>query len=57
MTKYVDPDDAPEWTAEIFDRAEIKDGDAVIKPATGTLTGSFSPEAKAKAWDLIRPKD
>lgn len=35
---WVDPDDAPEWTDEMFDRAEIRIGDKVIRPATGTLT-------------------
>jgi hypothetical protein len=30
---WVDPDDAPEWTDEMFDRAEFKIGDTVIRPA------------------------
>ena len=29
---WVDPDDAPEWTDEMFDRAEIRIGDKVIRP-------------------------
>ncbi len=28
----------PEWTDEMFDRAEIAVGDKVIRPARGTLT-------------------
>lgn len=30
---WVDPDDAPPWTAEMFDRAEWSHGDIVLKPA------------------------
>ena len=40
----VDPDEAPEWTDEVWDRAEIAIGDKVIRPATGTLTRAFTPE-------------
>ena len=28
---WVDPDDAPEWTEEMWDRAEIRDGDKIIR--------------------------
>ncbi len=35
---WVDPDDAPAWPDEAFDRAEVAVGGEVIKPATGTLT-------------------
>jgi hypothetical protein len=38
MSNSVDPDDAPILTAEIAARAEIREGDKVIRPATGTLT-------------------
>jgi hypothetical protein len=38
MPKFTDPDDAPEWPDEAFDRAEVRHGDEMIKPATGTLT-------------------
>jgi hypothetical protein len=34
---WIDPDDAPEWTAEMFDVAEFRIGDRVIRPATGYL--------------------
>ncbi len=36
--KWVDFDDAPEWTQDQFDRAEIAIGGKVIRPALGTLT-------------------
>jgi hypothetical protein len=36
--EWVDPDDAPEWTDEMFDMAEISVGGKVIRPATGVLT-------------------
>jgi hypothetical protein len=28
---WIDPDDAPEWTDEMFDRAEIRIGDKIIR--------------------------
>lgn len=28
---WIDPDDAPEWTDEMFDRADLKFGDKVIR--------------------------
>ncbi|HLL31911.1 MAG TPA: BrnA antitoxin family protein [Allosphingosinicella sp.] len=40
----VDPDEAPELTDEIWDRAEIAIGGKVIRPATGTLTRAFTPD-------------
>jgi uncharacterized protein (DUF4415 family) len=30
-SNWIDPDDAPEWTDEMFDRAEIRIGDKVIR--------------------------
>ena len=33
-----DADEAPEWPDEAFDRAEIRQGETVIRPASGTLT-------------------
>jgi uncharacterized protein (DUF4415 family) len=35
---WIDPDDAPEWTDDQFDRAEIATAGKVIRPARGTLT-------------------
>jgi uncharacterized protein (DUF4415 family) len=43
MSAWVDPDDAPELTAEIAARAEIREGGKVIRPATGTLTRMGRP--------------
>jgi uncharacterized protein (DUF4415 family) len=37
-------DDSPEWTDEMFDRAEFAIGGKVIRPATGTLTRAFTPD-------------
>ncbi len=34
---WIDPDDAPQWTKEQFDRAEIAVGGKVVRPAQGTL--------------------
>ena len=36
-TDWVDPDDAPEWTDEMFDVAEYSVGGKVVRPATGYL--------------------
>lgn len=40
---WVDPDDAPEWSDEIFERAEIREGDKLVRAATGTLTKRGRP--------------
>lgn len=39
-----DPDDAPEWPDEVWDRAEFAIGDKVIRPATGTFTRAWTPD-------------
>ena len=46
---WVDPDDAPEWTEEQFDRAEIAVGDKVVRAAQGTLTRPRGRPKKADA--------
>lgn len=33
----MDPDDAPEFTDVLFDRAEVAVGGTVLKPASGTI--------------------
>jgi uncharacterized protein (DUF4415 family) len=38
-----DPDTAPEWPDEAWDRAQISIGGKVIRPATGTLTKAGRP--------------
>jgi uncharacterized protein (DUF4415 family) len=40
----MDPDDAPEWTVEALERAEIRDGDRLVRPANGTLTKRGRPK-------------
>lgn len=40
-----DDDDIPEWTDEIFDRAEFRIGEKIIRPATGTLTRPGRPKS------------
>jgi hypothetical protein len=35
---WVDPDDAPEWSQEQFDRAEVALGGRIVSPAQGTIT-------------------
>lgn len=41
---WVDPDDAPEWSTEAFDRAEIRRGEQLVRPATGTLAKRGRPK-------------
>ena len=36
--EWIDPDDAPEWTDEMFAHAEVSFGGVVVRPATGVLT-------------------
>jgi uncharacterized protein (DUF4415 family) len=40
---WIDPDDSPEWTDEMFDRAQISVGGVVVREATGTLTKRGRP--------------
>jgi uncharacterized protein (DUF4415 family) len=58
--KWIDPDDAPELTAEVAARAQIARGGKVIRPATGTLTKRGRPpigdEAKQQVT-LRLPRD
>lgn len=35
--EWIDPDDAPEWTDAMFEIAEHRIGDKVIRPGTGYL--------------------
>lgn len=41
---WVDPDDAPAWTPEVFARAEHRKGNEIIREATGTLTKRGRPK-------------
>ena len=42
---WVDPDDAPEWTDDQWDRAQISIGGVIIRPANGTLTKPGRPKS------------
>ena len=42
-TTWTDPDDAPEWEDEDFQKAEFKIGDQVVRPATGTYAKRGRP--------------
>jgi uncharacterized protein (DUF4415 family) len=39
-----DLDEAPEWSADVFARAEVRHGDEVLRPAAGTLTKRGRPK-------------
>jgi len=41
---WTDSDDAPELSDDFFERAELKDGDRVLRPADGTLTRRGRPK-------------
>lgn len=41
---WIDPEDAPEWTEDMFRRAAIWHGDKLIRPASGTLTKPGRPK-------------
>jgi uncharacterized protein (DUF4415 family) len=45
---WVDPDDAPEWNEEQFERAELAVGGKVVRPAQGTLS---RPRGRPKKID------
>jgi uncharacterized protein (DUF4415 family) len=45
-TAWTDPDEPPELTDDFFDRAELKRGDEVLRPAQGTLTKRGRPRLK-----------
>lgn len=44
---WVDPDDAPEWSDEMFDRAELAENGKVLRAATGTVRGRGRPRVEA----------
>ena len=46
--KWTDPDDAPEWPDEAWDRAQVAVGDKVTRPASGTLTRRGRPPVGAQ---------
>ena len=57
---WIDPDDAPEWPDEVWDRAQISVGGRVIREATGTLTRRGRPpigDAPKQQVTLRLPRD
>jgi uncharacterized protein (DUF4415 family) len=42
---WIDPDEAPEWTTETFDRAAVHQGETLIRPGSGTLTKRGRPKS------------
>lgn len=44
-----DDEDTPEWSDEQLDRAEVRLGGAVVRPATGTLTRAGRPPLRGEA--------
>ena len=44
MSNWVDPDDAPEWSDNVFKRAEVRDNGKLIRAATGTLANGSGIE-------------
>ena len=59
-SSWIDPDDAPELTRELADRAQIAIGGKVIREATGTLTKRGRPpvgdEPKQQVTLRLAPK-
>jgi uncharacterized protein (DUF4415 family) len=57
---WIDPDDAPELTAELAKRAQISVGGKVVREATGTVTKRGRPpvgdEAKQQVTLRLAPK-
>jgi uncharacterized protein (DUF4415 family) len=43
-SEWVDPDEGPEWTDEMFDRAAIYKAGKLVRAATGTLTKPGRPK-------------
>lgn len=41
--EWIDPDDAPEWSDDVFDRAQIAVEGEIVRKATGTLTKRGRP--------------
>lgn len=42
-SSWIDPDDAPEWTDDMFERAAIWHGDKLVRPAQGAPTRRGRP--------------
>jgi uncharacterized protein (DUF4415 family) len=44
---WIDPDDAPEWTEDHFERAEFSIGGKVVRPANGTYMRPGRPKSES----------
>ena len=53
-SEWVDPDDAPEWTDEQFERAELRIGDRVIRPAGAAATEAVTLRLPPEVIDAYR---
>ncbi len=50
---WIDPDDAPEWTEEEWERAEIRIGDTIIRPGRPKGSGSKQPVSLRLDKDVL----
>jgi hypothetical protein len=55
VTDWIDPDDAPDWTAEQIARAQLSKGGKVVRPSRGTLTKVFYPDPEGKMHSMVIP--
>ena len=53
-SNWVDPDDAPEWTEQMFAEAEVRIGDEVIRPGKWRTVGRPPLGAAAKRQVTLR---
>ena len=53
-SNWVDPDDAPEWTEEMFATAEVRVGDRIIRPGKWRTAGRAPQGAAAKRQVTLR---
>lgn len=53
-SSWVDPDDAPEWTEEMFATAEIAVGDRIIRPGAWRTAGRPPLGGAAKRQVTLR---
>lgn len=53
-SNWADPDDAPEWTQEMFDSAEVRVGDQVIRPGAWRTAGRPPVRGVAKQQVTLR---
>ncbi len=51
---WTDPDDAPEWSDEAFERAELSVGGEVVREASGTLKRGRPKSANPKLLVTLR---